>query len=446
MTECISQLSLFDHPEKRIDVAFDAPQLSSDGGLLLLRRMEAATRICEKLAALLPDDRDADRVVHTRLEQMKQRVFMIALGYEDCNDADNLRHDPLFKTVCDGAPRDPRGLSCQSTLSRLENIVDAETVVRAQRLIEDAYVASLPAGTDVVVLDIDSTADETHGRQQLAFFHGFYDHYIYHPLLVFDDEGRLVSFRLRAGNTHAARLARPLLERVIRKIKARFPACQVVVRADSGFCVPRILGSLEALHAELGEVDYVLGLARNPVLERTAADAQALAQELFEAAGRRARVFSDFPYAAQTWTRERRVVAKAEHSALGRNPRFVVSSLTDFPAQVVYRAYCARGDCENRIKDFKNALAADRLSCSRFVANAFRLCLHAAAYVLMTALRNRAGEVSPELGHRQFDTLRLKLLKVGAMVSESVRRIRVRLPAAFPLKHVFFAMLAPAPS
>ena len=446
MTECIAQLRLFDHPEKRIDVAFDAPWLSSDGGLLLLRRVEAEARICEKLAALLPDERDADRIVHSRLEQVRQRVFMIALGYEDCNDADSLRHDPLFKTACDSAPRDAHGLSCQSTLSRLENLVDAETVVRAQRLFEDAYVAGLPADTDVVVLDIDSTADETHGRQQLAFFHGFYDHYIYHPLLVFDDEGRLVSFRLRAGNSHAARLARPMLERVIRKIKARFPTCQVVVRADSGFCVPRILRSLEALHAELGDVDYVLGLARNPVLERTAADAQAMAKELFETAGRRARVFSDFFYSAQTWEYELWVVAKAEHSKLGANPRFVVSSLTDFPPQMVYRAYCGRGDCENRIKDFKNALAGDRLSCSRFVPNAFRMCLHAAAYVLMTALRDRAGEVSPDLGRKQFDTLRLKLLKVGAMVSESVRRIRVRLPEAFPLKNVFLAMLAPAPS
>jgi hypothetical protein len=446
VAECITQLTLFDHPEKRIDIAFDAPLLSSDGGLLLLRRVEAATRICEKFAAVLPDDRDPDRVVHSRLEQIRQRVFMIAAGYEDCNDADTLRHDPLFKTACDSTPRDAHGLSCQSTLSRLENLVDAETVVRAQRFFEDQYVASLPADTDVVVLDIDSTADETHGQQQLAFFHGFYDHYIYHPLLVFDDEGRLVSFRLRAGNTHAARLARPLLERVIRKIKARLPDCQVVVRADSGFCVPRLLSALEALHAELGDVDYVLGLARNPVLERTAADAKAMAKAIFEAAGRRARVFSEFFYAAQTWEHELWVVAKAEHSRLGENPRFVVSSLSDFPPRLVYRAYCGRGDCENRIKDFKNALAGDRLSCSRFVANAFRLCLHAAAYVLMSALRDRAAEVSPDLGRRQFDTLRLKLLKVGAMVSESVRRIRVRLPAAFPLKHVFAAMLVPAPT
>jgi hypothetical protein len=446
VTECITQLTLIDHPKKRIAVAFDAPHVSSDGGLLLLRRAESAVLICEKLAALLPDDRDQDRVVHSRLEQIKQRVFMIACGYEDCADADSLRNDPLFKTVCDSTPRDERGLSCQSTLSRLENLVGARAVAEAQRLFEDEYVASLPDDTDVVVLDIDGTDDETHGRQQLSFFHGFYDHHMYHLLLVFDDAGRLISFRLRAGNTHAAKLARPMLDRIIRKIKTRFPDCQIVVRADSGFCVPRILFSLEQLHDELGDVDYVLGIARNQVLERTVDEAKAFAQEIYEATGKRARVFTDFFYAAKTWDWQRWVVAKAEHGRLGENPRFVISTLTDFPPEMVYRAYCGRGACELYIKDFKNALFADRLSCSSFVANAFRLCLHAAAYRLMTAVRDRAGEVSPRLGRAQFDTLRLKLLKIGALISESVRRIRVRLSRSHPLANVFTAMLQPAPS
>lgn len=446
MTQCITQLTLFGHPQKRIEVAFDAPHVSSDGGLLLLRRAESAVLICEKLAALLPDDRDQDRVVHSRLEQIKQRVFMIACGYEDCNDADSLRHDPLFKTVCDSTPNDEHGLSCQSTLSRLENLVTARDVVLVQQLFEDEYVASLPADTDVVVLDIDATADEAHGRQQLVMFHGFFDHYIYHPLLVYDDEGRLISFRLRAGNTHASKFAGPLLDRIIRKIKARFPGCQIVIRADSGFCVPRILARLERLHDELSDVDYVLGIARNQVLERTIEEAKAFAREIYEASGKRARVFTDFFYAAKTWEWQRWVVAKAEHGRLGENPRFVISTLTDFPPEMVYRAYCQRGACELHIKDFKNALFADRLSCSSFVANAFRLCLHAAAYRLMTVVRDRAGEISPRLGRCQFDTLRLKLLKVGALISVSVRRIRVRLSRSHPLAGVFMAMLQPAPS
>ncbi len=446
MTECTTQLTLLDHPEKRIDVDFSAPQISSDGGLLLLRRAESVTRICEKLASLLPDDRDWSKVIHSRKEQIMQRVFMIACGYEDCNDADSLRHDPLFKTVCDSTPRDEHGLSCQSTLSRLENLVTPRTVVAIQRLFEDEYVASLPDDTDVVILDIDSTADETHGNQQLSFFHGYHDHHIYHPLFVFDDEGKLISFRLRAGNTHDSRLARPMLERIIRKIKARFPDCQVLVRADSGFCIPRLVFGLERLHEELGDVDYILGIARNPVLERNAAETMAFAKELSDASGRRAQIFTDFYYAAGTWDEELWVVAKSEYSRKGPNPRFVLSSLTEFPGRLVYKSYCARGECENRIKDFKNALAGDRLSCSGYVANAFRLCLHAAAYRLMTAVRDRAAEVSSDLGRRQFDTLRLKLLKVGALISESVRRIRVRLPRSYPLAEVFAAMLQPAPS
>ena len=445
MTECITQLTLFDHPQKRIDVTFDAPQISSDAGLLLLRRAAAKTRICEEIARLLPDGRQEGKVKHSRYEQILQRVFMIACGYEDCNDADTLRHDPLLKTACGSSPRMETGLSCQSTLSRLENLVDARRVIAVHRLFEDAYVASLPKKTERVVLDIDATDDETHGSQQLSFFHGYYDHYMYHPVMIFDESGQLISFRLRAGNTHSSRLAAPMLERLIRKIKNRFPSCQVIVRADSGFCVPRILRVLESLDARFGKIDYVLGIARNQVLERLVEDELAKAKQLFEETGQRSRVFSDFFYAAGSWTCERWVVAKAEHMKQGPNPRFVLSTLCDDPSEAVYAFYCRRGDCENRIKDFKNALLADRLSCTRFVANAFRLCLHAAAYRVMFELRQQAAAFSEELGRAQFDTLRLKLLKVAAMITESVRRIRIRLPDAYPLKAIFASMLSAPP-
>ena len=445
MTECITQLTLFDHPKKRIEVAFDAPQISSDGGLLLLRRAAATTRICDKIAGLLPDSRELGKVQHSRVEQVMQRVLMIACGYEDCNDADSLRHDPLFKTVCGSSPREENGLSCQSTLSRLENLVDARTIVAIQRLFEDEYVASLPKNTRRIVLDIDATDDETHGSQQLSFFHGYYDHYMYHPVMVFDEKGQLITFRLRAGNTHSSRLSATMLERLIRKIKRRCRKCQVIVRADSGFCVPRILRALEALDTELGKVDYVLGIARNQVLERQIKDELTQAGAIVEETGKRARLFSGFFYAAKTWHCERWVVAKAEYMRLGPNPRFVLTSFCDDDPEELYAFYCRRGDCENRIKDFKNALFADRLSCTSFVANAFRMCLHAAAYRVMFQLRQQVAKVSEDLGRSQFDTLRLKLLKVGAMITESVRRIRIRLPEAYPLKAVFATLLM-APS
>jgi hypothetical protein len=429
----------------KVEVAFDAPESSSDGGLLLLRQADDRIGLSRWFASCLRDDRDPDRVVHERLEQVMQRVYQIACGYEDCNDADSLRHDPLLKTVCDRTPKDREGLSSQPTLSRFENSVRARDVVRLVHRFEDEWVASLPAGTDAVTLDVDATDDETHGRQQLSFFHGYYDEYMYHPLLLFDGEGRLVSFMLRPGNTHASRRAAPLLERVIRKIKRRFPCAQVTVRADSGFCVPRVHTMLERLNEELGDVEYLLGMAKNDVLLALAKDAMSEAEELYKNGHRTVRHFTDFFYAAQTWEYELWLVAKAEHSSLGANPRFVVSSLLGFPPRMIYDAYCERGESENYIKELKNALQADRLSCESFVANAFRLCLYAAAYRLMYAVRERAAQVSPSLGHRQFDTLRLRLLKVAAIVSESMRRILVRLPRAYPLQHVFGGMLAPAP-
>ncbi len=441
MTECITQLTLFDHPKKRIDVAFDAPQISSDAGLLLLRKAAAEVGILEAISDLLPDDREQGKVQHPRLEQMRQRVFMIACGYEDCVDANSLRHDPLLKTVCDSTPHDEAGLSCQSTLSKLENLVSAETVVQIQHRFEDEYVAGLPRNTRSIVLDIDATDDETHGAQQLAFFHGYYDHYMYHPVMVFDGKGQLVSFRLRAGNTHSSRLAAPMLSRIIQKIKSRLPKCRVIVRADSGFCVPRILRMLESLDDALGGVDYVLGIARNQVLERKIAKELEKAGKICDETGAPTRIFKGFFYAAGSWKHERWVVAKAEHTLLGPNPRFVLTSFVGDDPEQLYDFYCARGECENRIKDFKNALMADRLSCFSFVANAFRLCLHAASYRVMYQLRKDVSEVSADLGRKQFDTLRLKLFKVGAMITESVRRIRIRLPEAYPLKHVFEAML-----
>jgi hypothetical protein len=209
--------------------------------------------------------------------------------------------------------------------------------------------------------------------------------------------------------------------------------------------VPRILDSLEQLDAELGDIDYLLGLARNAVLQRQAQLAMALAAEMHAYHRRTVRHFTSFTYAAETWSRERYVACKAEHGRMGDNPRFVVTSLAEFPPRLLYDAYCERGECENHIKELKNALNADRLSCSRFVANAFRLCLHAAAYRLMWELRERAGEEKPELLRRQFDTLRLKLLKVAAIVTESARRILVRLPAVYPWRQVYVGLLSPAP-
>ena len=432
MTECIAQLGLSFYQPKPVEVTFDAPQISSDGGVILLRQVDDQLGLSAWFAAAMPEQRHAARTTHDRREQVRQRLYQIALGYEDCNDADTLRSDPLLKTICDRDPADPAGLSSQPTLSRFENAADATTIKRLLEQFEQRWVDALAADTEVVVLDIDTTDDPTHGAQQLSFFHGYYDHHIYHPRLIFDGAGQLVSAILRPGNTHAARGAGAVLERLLRRIKGRFPACQIVVRGDAGFGIGRLLKRLERLAAELGGIAYLLGLAQNPALLRLAQPALAAAAQSFAERHSKVREFSTIGYGAQSWERPRRVLVKAEHTDKGANPRFVVSNLDEFEPGLLYHAYCQRGQCENLIKDFKNALKADRLSCSRFVANFLRLLEHAGAYRLMLALRRAAQALRSELGAQQFDTIRLRLLKVAALVRQSVRRIVVQLPPAFP--------------
>jgi hypothetical protein len=364
------------------------------------------------------------------------------LGYPDCNDADRLRHDPLLKSVCNRLPQ-AEGLSSQPTLSRLENAVDLRQLRALVCEIEEQYVRAFAAAPDVIVLDIDSTDDPTHGQQQLSFFHGYYDQHMYHPLVIFDGErGQLVSVVLRPGNAHAARGAMGVLRRIIRRLKQRFPQTQIVVRGDSAFAVPRLLRLLEELNRELGGVAYVVGLAQNAVLLRLGATALSEARRRFHAAKQTVQYFDAFAYAAESWPQVRHVVMKAEVSEHGTNPRFVVTSLSEFAPALLYHAYCGRGQCENFIKDFKNALQADRLSCSTFAANFFRLLEHAAAYVLVHALRTHVAPLAPQLGRAQFDTLRLQLLKVAALVSQSTRRLLMRLPAAFPLARLFRQLTA----
>lgn len=438
-TQCIAPIKLQFH-SKPILLSADAPNLSSDGGALLLRQVDDQLGLTRAFAAQLDDRRDPGRRRHDRHEQFRQRVFQIALGYEDCLDANLLRHDLVMQQACGS---DEQLLSSQPTLSRFENSISGRELNRLWREFERQYVDQLDPATAFIVLDIDSTDDETHGSQQLSFFHGFYDQHMFHPVVVFDGEaGQLISALLRPGNAHAARGATTMLERIIRAIKQRCPCAGIVVRGDSAFAMPGLLDRLERLSDELGDIEYCLGLAKNSRLLKLAEPLIAQAAEEYEATKRFVRRFAWMKYSTlDSWPRQRDVVLKVEYGKLGANPRFVVTTLTDFDAGLIYdRAYCPRGQSENYIKDFKNALAADRLSCHRFVANAFRLLLHAVTYRLMHALRNLAGAVEPTLRRVQMDTLRLRLLKVAALVVTSVRRIVVRLPQAFPLAETFLAI------
>ena len=423
--------------------------MSSDGGVILLRQMDDRLGLTDRMAALLGDARDPSRVRHSRREQIRQRVYQICMGYEDCNDGDWLRHDPAFQFACDS---EGRPISSQPTLSRFENAVTGRELNRLWREFERDYVDGLDPETDLVVLDIDGTDDETHGDQQLSFFHGFYDHHMFHPLLVFDAlSGQLITALLRPGRAHAAKGATSILTRLIRAIRRRCPRAQILVRGDSAFAMPKLIERLEELNAELGDVEYVIGVAKNARLLDLAAPLRASAAEQFDDRQQFVRRFTWLSYASKSWPSQRAVICKVEHSSRGENPRFVVTTLSEFSPGLIYDvAYCARGQSENLIKDLKNALCADRLSCHRFVANAFRLLLHAIAYRLMHALRTTVARVAPDvvyvesdrvrLATAQMDTLRLRLLKVAAYVSSSVRRVLVRLPAAFPLAAIFFAV------
>ena len=438
-TDCISPITL-QFQARPLVLSCDAPNISSDGGVLLLRQVDDRIGLTRAFEALLEDHRHPGRRRHDRGEQFRQRVYQIALGYEDCNDADLLRHDPAVRHACGS---DDELLSSQSTLSRWENGVTGRELNRLWREFERQYVEELDPATAFVVLDVDGTDDPTHGSQQLSMFHGFYDQHMFHPLVIFDGEqGQLISALLRGGNAHASRGAATMLKRIIRAIRQRCPNAAIVVRGDSAFAMPSLMDCLEQLSDELGDVDYVLGLAQNSRLLELAAPLIAEAAEEYATTKRFVRRFAWLRYSTlKTWSRERNVVLKVEYGERGPNPRFLVTTLTGFDPGLIYdRGFCPRGQSENYIKDFKNAIAADRLSCHRFAANVFRLFLHAVAYRLMHALRTTAGAIEPSLRRVQMDTLRLRLLKVAALVVRSVRRVVVRLPRAFPLAAAFTAI------
>jgi hypothetical protein len=417
--------------------AFDGGRLTSDGGLPWLAEADTALTLCATLAACIPDWRRR-RGHHTLETLVRQRVFQIACGYEDQNDATTLRHDPLLKLVCGRLPDSGRDLASQPTFSRLENAVDRHTAERLAVALVHLYVrergrAGVPAR---ILLDVDGTDDPAHGAQEGVAYHGFYQQHMYHPLLVFDGEtGQLITAVLRPGNAHGSRFLVLVLRRLVRQVRRAWPDVRIELRADSGCAVPRLYAWCEA-----NAIDYTIGLIPNPRLEALAAPLLAEAQAQSDAqAGAKVRLAGDAIYRAGSWPRARRVVYKAEVLAKGPNTRFVVTSRRQAPL-AVYDFYVDRGQAENFIKDYKNALAADRLSDHRFFANQFRLLLHAAAYWLMDTLRRwLAGS---EAARFQFDTLRRHLVKVAGRVWERRSWVRLALAASHPAASLWTQLAA----
>jgi hypothetical protein len=406
-----------------VEARFDAQPVSSDGGLVLIRSADERLQLMERAAALLEDGRDRSKIRHELGSLLRQRVYAICAGYEDCNDANDLRLDPVHELVVGAA------LASQPTLSRFENGVMWKALKGLNDLLFEIAWRDLKTAREIV-LDIDATDDETHGKQQLSFFHGYYDQHMFHPLLVYAND-RLVFALLRPGNVHAGRGAMSIVQRLIRKIRSRRRRVRIFVRGDAGFALPRFYDMLEK-----ERVSYTLGLITNDRLRAYAQKALERSRRKYLRTGRVHQIFGAVNHRAESWTKRRRVVFKAEYLPDGGNCRFVVTNRTQIPA-TVYDRYRKRGNMENRLKDLKNALQADRTSCHRFVANAFRLLIHSLAYVLMDHLR-QATPTEP-LRRAQFDTLRLWFLKIGALVKRSVRRVVIHLPASYPWKREWAA-------
>jgi hypothetical protein len=410
-----------------LEATFDGGRLTSDGGLPWLGEADAALGLSAAFAACIPEWRRGP-VRHALATLVRQRVFQIACGDEDQDDADHLRTDPLLKVVCGRLPETGTHLASQPTMSRLENAVDWRACYRLAVALGRLYLQERERdGVPThVVIDLDSTDDPTHGHQEGTAYHGFYNQHMYHPLLLFDGAtDQLITAVLRPGNAHASRGVVPVLKRVARAMRARWPGVTIELRSDSGCAVPAIYA-----FCEQEAITYTIGLVPNSRLAALAAPLLADAQrQRTETGADKVRLVGEATYQAGSWPQSRRVIIKAEALAEGPNTRFVVTSRTDAPAPL-YDWYVDRGEPENWIKDLKRACFADRLSDHRFWANQFRLLLHAAAYWLLDTLRRWL--VARAVPRVQLDTLRLHLLKIGGRVWQLTDRVRLRLASSHP--------------
>jgi Transposase DDE domain group 1 len=441
MTECSQSSFGFEALGSREIVArFDGGTISSDGGALLLRETDQRLNLLPRLAECFLDGRDQNLVEHSVLEMLSQRVYGLALGYEDLNDHEQLRSDPVFGVLA-GREELERPLAGKSTLNRMEMGAGAKDRYKKitfwkeaiDELLVKMLMESYAQAPEQIILDIDTTDLPLHGKQEGRFFHGYYDNYCYLPLYIFCGEHVLCA-RLREANHDAAFGSLPEIERIVAQIRRAWPEVKIILRGDSGFCRNELMNWCET-HG----VDYLFGMARNQRLRKIIGAEMHAATQQWNQTGKPARVFSEFRYRTRKgWNRERRVAAKAEHIDGKENPRFVVTSLMreTWEAQALYeQLYCARGDMENRIKE-QFSLFADRVSAETMRANQMRLYLSAMAYVLVSGLR-RLGLKTTELAQAQVSTIRTKLLKIGAQIRVTVRKVWVSMASSYPWQSLY---------
>lgn len=426
MTICTSEPIRFKGVKgRKVEAIFSGQAITSDGGGVLLRAADDALQLLPRVARCFEDSRRKASCAHSVLHMLRQRVFALALGYEDLNDHASLRHDPALQTAV-GRDVD---MASSATLCRFENSVDKKSLWALSSVLVDAFIESHRKAPEEIVLDFDATDDAVHGKQEGRFFHGYYDQYCFLPLYVFCGNHLLAAY-LRPSNIDGAKHSLGILSLLVKRLRQEWPETRIIVRADSGFCRWKFMRWCDSHN-----VDYILGLAKNSLLVKEAQPLLDEVHECFLQTGNKQKLFGETSYAAKTWDKERRVIIKAEHLEKGSNPRFVATSLPDAPEQL-YRRYCARGEMENRIKEQQLCLFADRTSCSKWLPNQFRVLLSALAYTLINAIRDRAL-AGTELARARCDSIRLKILKIGACVVKNSRRVILMLSEACPYKELF---------
>ena len=431
MTECNTKIRFVFGKNNKIEADFKGGDLSSDGGILVLRELEERLKLIEGLSNCITDQRDANRITHTQQELLRQRIFQISAGYEDCNDSNYLRTDPVMRVTCNESLGSAKELGSQPTLSRLENRINKTDIKKMRNYFLSRFIEQYKEAPKEIVLDVDSYSDKTHGNQEQTYFHGFYNSYMYHPVLINEAKsGFPLVLQLRAGNCHSGKGIKGILRWVFWRLKKAFPDVNIIIRGDSGFSLPEIISVCDK-----SEVQYVFGYAKNAVLQRKIEFLSEEARLQFVVKGEKARLFDDVYYKSSSWLEPRRIVMKAEHMKQGTNQRFVVTNMS-LPAQKLYdEFYVQRGeDSENRIKELKLDIQADRLSCHKFIANQFRLYLHQASYLLLQNLKSFC--VDTELAKVQVGTLRNRLIKLAVRVRFSARRIWVQFASSCSVKNI----------
>lgn len=417
--------------KKLLELNFSGGDITSDGGVLLLRQADQALKLTKAVSNILPDPRNSSLITHSWLSMLQQRIFGIALGYEDLNDHKSLRHDPAIQTAVDRE----NVLASTSTLFRMEHSSTRESIFELHKLLLDKFIASYKEAPTEIILDFDATDSTIYGEQEGRFFNGYYRDYCFLPLYVFCGHHLLVAY-LRRSNIDGAKHAWAILSLLVKYIKKSWPNTKIIIRGDSGFCRHKMLS-----WCDRNNIEYYIGIAKNSRLISLADTYISKSEEYFSHTQEKQTIFGEVKYNAETWDYERRIIVKSEHSDKGSNTRFVVTN-SEIKAEKLYKEiYCARGDMENRIKEQQLGLFADRTSCHEWWANQLRLLFSGLAYILISFIRSHALQ-NTILSTAQVDTIRLKLFKIGASIIRNTRRIRFLLSSWFPNQDIFITAMS----